>query len=208
MCQICEKDYSATRVYCCENVREISVLFSDIQVLNLKDNRKIETLPDTLCNMTDLYACKSGLLKLPKNMNRLTFLDISYTDIEEIPDNLSFLNYLHCGFCKKIKKIPEKLISLVNLYTQYNRKLTHIPKTLVNLTVIYCSHTNLNELPPSLINVRDLDISGTNILFIPDTYTRLKYLVNSKDQIITSDLSKRPKHEFKYPSDEVSEYFK
>lgn len=99
-------------------------------------------LPDNLVNDGGL-KCFTGSKKLPKGLKVKGCLDISITDITEIPDDCEFGSLYMCS--TRITKLRDNL-TLYDLWTD-NSFLKELPKNLVVFNRIKMSTKSINVLP-------------------------------------------------------------
>lgn len=136
---------------------------------------QIDTVPDTLVNLTYLKCDESHIKYIPDTLVNLIYLSFTHTSIENIPETLVNLECLYCNRTL-LKAIPNTLIKLRELDVNGCLNIDTIPDTLVNLTKLYCSYTNVKNISRSLTKLEDLHIIQTPVKKIPDTLTHLKIL--------------------------------
>jgi len=135
-------------------------------------------LPDNLVIDGNL-KCSGESVSLPKCLKVNGKLDISYTDIIEIPDD--------CDFCSlraahtEITKLRDNL-ELDSLQL-YNSKLTKLPKGLKVKGLLDISHTKITEIPDDC-EFSSLIIEKTKITKLRDNLV-LDYL-NANHSLLTS----------------------
>ena len=122
----------------------------------------ITKLRDNLV-LNDLRADNSSLIELPKNLKVKDDLDISYTDITEIPDDCE------CGSLymahTKITKLRDDL-ELQTFYAE-SSSLKWLPNGLKVKGNLNIKYTNITEFPDDC-ECGSLDMSYTNIKNLPD----------------------------------------
>ncbi|WVZ01688.1 hypothetical protein V8G54_022494 [Vigna mungo] len=120
-----------------------------------------------LIRVLSLCNCNS-LTEVPKsvgNLKHLRSLDLSFTEIEKLPDSISLLyklQILQLNYCRKLKELPSCLHQLDKLQI---------------LQLNYCK--NLKELPSCLYqldNLRRLDLKGTEVQNVVAHLGKLKNL--------------------------------
>ncbi len=146
-------------------------------------------------NLTQLncYGCKN-IKDIPKILINLEFIDISYTNIYQIPiefyklktiicnsssimnisDSFSNLEHLDC-YKTNVLYISKYFIKLKYLNCGSNLIL-ELPNTLINLEFLMCHNTQINILHKNFIKLKYLDCSNTFIKSIPSTYILLEQL--------------------------------
>jgi len=129
-------------------------------------------LPDNLVIDGNL-KCSGESVSLPKCLKVNGNLDISYTDIIEIPDD--------CDFCSlraahtEITKLRDNL-ELDSLQL-YNSKLTKLPKGLKVKGLLDISHTKITEIPDDC-EIGALYMSYTSITKLRDNLTLGGLIIN------------------------------
>jgi hypothetical protein len=126
-------------------------------------------LPDNLV-VDGSLMCYVDSTKLPKGLKVSALLDISETDITEIPDDCEFksLNVNHT----KVTKLRDNLE--LDSLKAYKSSLTVLPKGLKINGMLDISDTNITEIPDDC-EFGSLDISETKITKLRDNL-ELKYL--------------------------------
>ena len=107
---------------------------------------KLTKLRDNL-TLNYLNVRNSFLTELPKGLKVKGDLDISYTDIMEIPDDCEFGSLYMCS--TKITKLRDNLI-LSDLWTD-NSFLKELPKNLVVFNMLKMSNKSITALPSDCI---------------------------------------------------------
>ncbi|KAK9984839.1 hypothetical protein SO802_034364 [Lithocarpus litseifolius] len=169
-----------------------------LNILILRDCKKLVCLPNTICNLTslknlDLLGC-SKFDKLPEylgNIVCLMELDLSGTAIRELPSSVEFLiglEILDLKNCKNFVLLPSTICSLKSL--RYFSligcsKFDRLPKDLgniVSLESLFLSGTAIKELPSSvefLIGLKTLQLNDCkNFVLLPSTVCSLKSLMH------------------------------
>ena len=159
--------------------------FIDLKVLLLENpedpnNPEKRYLPRDWFNAFD---GKSSVLRIFK----LEFLHIkNISNIEELPETLSELNYL-----RKLNINNSKITELCNI-----PELTHlycsgtiiryIPETFVELRELYCSATKIRYIPQTLVELKKLECYNcTELELISDTLTKLEILECARSKSLT-----------------------
>lgn len=122
---------------------------------------------------------------IPNTFINLINLDVSLTDISEIPESLINLRFLKIDNCPNIKKLPKSLINLEILSCWYS-KISYIPEEFINLIELNIRNCkNIYSLSNKHVNLKKLDINNcVNIIEIPNTFTKLELLNISQTNII------------------------
>jgi len=103
---------------------------------------KITKLRDNL-ELKGLYVCNSSLQELPKGLKVEGLLDISHTNITEIPNDCEFGSlYMNDT---KIKKLRDNLV--LNSLSICNSSLTELPKNLIIYGFLNIKNTVIKSLP-------------------------------------------------------------
>ena len=103
---------------------------------------KITKLRDNLC-LDELGICETGLTTLPKGLKVKGELNISYSDITDIPDDCEFGSLFMND--TKIKKLRDNLV--LNNLSICNSSLTELPKNLIIYYSLDNENTNIKSLP-------------------------------------------------------------
>ena len=143
---------------------------------------KITKLRDNLC-LDELGICETGLTTLPKGLKVKGELNISYSDITDIPDDCEF----GCLAMEetKITKLRNNL-NLIYLDAR-GSALQQLPKGLKVKGMLNISETKITEIPHDC-EFGSLDISYTKITKLRDNLV-LNYL-----NICNSSLTELPKN--------------
>ena len=106
------------------------------------ENTEITKLRDNL-ELKSLNVCGSSLQELPNGLKVKWCLDVSRTDITEIPDNCEFgsLNISHT----KITKLRDNLV--INELQIINTPLEKLPNNLVVYGALFMDKTPFNTIP-------------------------------------------------------------
>ena len=132
-------------------------------------------------------------------INDTTYLDLSRSNLKEIPDgvfelvNLTLLN-LNCNELTDIPIEINKLVKLTGLWLN-NNKLTTIPyiSSLVKLNCLYLVHNKLTSIPQELCEMKELERLDLHDNYIHDEESikifeslkvRNKHMSNQKQQSI------------------------
>jgi hypothetical protein len=129
-----------------------------IEKLDISENNDLKELPDKLTGLIELNCCSSSCFeKLPNKMDKLKWLDVSFTNVKSIPYNLKCLSFLDINGSGRIDDLHE------NLY---------------NLERLYCSETNLRQLPNNFKKLKYLECDSCPNLKVP-IIDSLKHLDSS-----------------------------
>ena len=124
----------------------------------------ITSLPARISQLESLNCQKCTKLKnLPKQMNKLLFLNCSQTNIKQLPDVMNSLKYLNCDNTK-ITKLSSKMDNLEKLDC-CNTHITEISSILPKLEYLDCHEcTYLTHLPAGMVSLLELDCSECDSL--------------------------------------------
>uniref|UniRef100_A0A0E0BL22 Uncharacterized protein n=1 Tax=Oryza glumipatula TaxID=40148 RepID=A0A0E0BL22_9ORYZ len=131
---------------------------------NLKDEDLLQICKMFMLKYLSVRNTKvSKLAPQIKELRILRTLDISRTNISEIPSEVCDLNYLEMLDLRgtRIRHLPEKV------------------KQLTSLKRLDISHTKISDLPSGvcrLPNLQTLDLRGTLICQLPDQFVQIKWL--------------------------------
>jgi len=112
-------------------------VYENLRILDITQSQ-IKEVP-YMPNIYKLYCSNSCVEKLPDNLDKIIFIDVSNTHITHIP-------------------YYETLVSL----ECSNTNVSEIPP-LENLKYLHCSNTNICELPYVFTKIIILDINNTNL---------------------------------------------
>ncbi|AES69619.2 putative P-loop containing nucleoside triphosphate hydrolase, leucine-rich repeat domain, L [Medicago truncatula] len=173
----CLRTFLPIHVWRCNNYLSFKVVddlipsLKRLRVLSLSKYKNITKLPDTIGKLV-----------------QLRYLDLSFTEIESLPDatcNLYNLQTLILSSCEGLTKLPVHIGNLVQLqYLDLSfTEIESLPDATCNLynlkTLILSSCESLTELPlhiGNLVSLRHLDISETNISKLPMEMLKLTNL--------------------------------
>ena len=133
-------------------------------------------------NNGNLCLSYTDVTQLPDNLTIHGNLDLSYTNITKLPDNLTVNGNLYL-FCSLITKLPDNLTVNGNLYL-FCSLITKLPDNLTVYGSLYLSHTKMSQLPDNLTVNGNLDLSSTSITQLPNNLTVKNYL-NLANALIT-----------------------
>jgi hypothetical protein len=153
----------------------------------------------TFNNLIYLDCSNTNLIKLPKKLNNLKYLNISNTLIEDISYlELNNLNILYANHTI-LKKLNYNTIELIILDLSNNKIIKTIPKTLRNITILNISNTyNIKKISNKINKLEYLDCSNSNITKIPIVLNNLYYLNIINTSINYNYYTNKTKYIFKY----------
>ncbi len=88
-------------------------------------------------------------------------LDLSYSIIKKLPNDLYVTGYLSLYNCKQLTKLPDKLYVGYSLNSRYCQQLTELPDNLYVGTTLSIIKTNIEEIPNNLYVGSNLSIKNT-----------------------------------------------
>ncbi|KAF6138791.1 hypothetical protein GIB67_025953 [Kingdonia uniflora] len=133
----------------------------------------------------------TDMKELPKEIEKLIhlrYLQLSETDVEELPEvvtNLSNLQTFRLDSCWKLRRLPNGIGKLVNLRHLEVRgpRLLELPETISNLSNLQTLKLNgcrkLRRLPDeigSLVSLRQLEAGYSGLKELPEVVTNLSNL--------------------------------
>nr|DAJ28973.1 MAG TPA: SspH2 (Leucine-rich repeat protein) [Caudoviricetes sp.] len=151
--------------------------------LNLNGRKDITELPDNITVLGGLDLSGSGVKRLSKGLNVMWWLNISQTDIEELPEDTKFYGNLYVEgmnkpfsfpkvvdvksnfYCRAttVKRMPKKLY-VKNTCDLSKSTFDKLPLVTEVGYSLYLVNTSITELPESVKEVfGNLDISNTKI---------------------------------------------
>ncbi len=149
-----------------------------LQVLNLRSAKNIKMIPETI-----------------GELNRLKFLDLGYTKINEIPKSIGDLKNLEVLILNNnnLKEFPDSLNNLSNLrkLNLDENKLESLPdfSGLTSLKILYLDKNNISIFPESIFNLPNLErlsLSQNKLEVIPydiGIFKKLKLLYLSHNNL-------------------------
>lgn len=121
-----------------------------------------------------LYAQYSSLRYISFTFVNLIELNISNTEIIDLPITLVNLEYLNCNYTS-ITKIPYTYNKLTKLFIVYTN-INELSNNFSNLRILDCSFSSLTSISDKYINLERLNCKGSKLKIIPETLNNLKYL--------------------------------
>lgn len=110
---------------------------------------------------------KSLITSLPRGLKVYGLLDISNTNIEELPENLNIGDIELKG--SAIKSIPKRIgHKIVRVDISGCKNITSLPPWMENITNLFLAGTGIEYLPEDLREVNILSLSGSKIKKLPE----------------------------------------
>ena len=116
--------------------------------INLNERKDITELPDNITVLGGLDLSGSGVKRLSKGLTVMWWLNISQTDIEELPEDTKFYG---------------------NLYVEGMNKPFSFPKVVDVKSNFYCRATTVKRMPEELYTKISCDFSGSTF----DNYPKI-----------------------------------
>lgn len=165
-----------------------NILVLDCSGLGIEDLTGI----GTLTSLERFAAGNNGIAELPAELftlSNLTYLDLSFNLIEEIPvaiSDLSFLEELHLDANESISTVPDSICDLSNLLrlTLSGTSIATLPDNigdLTSLTDLSLLQDYIVELPDSicsLVNLEYLGLSENELVALPENIGQLTSLTD------------------------------
>jgi hypothetical protein len=126
--------------------------------------------PEEYTKVSKIYSC----VYIPSIFQNLSYLNISHTDLRELPAELISLKELHCSR-SNLQELPDSYSGLEVLDVSYTA-VKDIPESYRNLLILNLYSSKVKELSPEFQELRDLNIGMTHIKEVPTTYTLLRKL--------------------------------
>lgn len=141
-----------------------------------------------------------GNIVLPDNFTVNGVLDLAYSGIRALPNNLKVKSHLHLN-ATNITSLPEDIQVGGSLNLAY-AKITHLPDNLTIPKHLYMSFCrDLKELPKNLRIGGDLNMFGVNIKL-----KDIKYPIEIGGEVTISAYDNFTKEEFKKHNDDLKKY--
>lgn len=148
----------------------------------------IVKLPLKYLEFLIITKCRLDIWPSFENMPNLSYLEMSFSSLVEIPYNLRILQKLTVLRLSnnEISTLPPEIASLENLQVLdlSQNKLSYLPAeicSLRNLTYLNCSMNALTELPNNISNLFRLEVillSQNKFTCLPNSFSLLKRLQN------------------------------
>ena len=116
-------------------------------------------------------------------------LNLSYSNITKLPNDLYVVGWLNLGFCKQLTKLPDNLYVRTVIYLKGCTQLTKLPDNLYLGGNLYLEQTNIEEIPTNLYVGGDLYINNTP-LERKYTNKQIREIVTSTGGQIIGDIIK------------------
>ena len=137
----------------------------------------------------DLNLSYSDVTSLPDNLKVPGYLCLDFSKITSLPDGLTVGSHLHIEDTP-ITSLPDNLIVGDCLWL-IGKKITSLPDNLIVGRGLYLRYTSITSLPNNLTVGGDLNLSGTKITSLPDNLAVGGRIISYYGQIKNSDHYKR-----------------
>lgn len=175
-----------------DKINEMKALFKK---LNKTNKVFVKTGKVTLRGSLDLRY--TNITKLPDNLTVEGNLDIRHTDIIELPNNLTIRGSLDLRHTN-ITKLPDNL-TIGGSLDLNSANIAELPDNLTVGRSLDLGNTNITKLPDNLTVGGSLYLNNTNITELPDTLTVEGWLYGASDDIANiKQLLKGYNKELKY----------
>jgi len=167
--------------------------YSSLKELIIKGNKKIDSIPDELGQLTKLEklvlsGCSIVNSKALSNLKNLKYLDLSLSLNGVVPEEIGQLEKLESLYLwsNRLTNLPESLFNLKNLQTLdlSNNELTSQSSNINNLNNLQnldLENCGLKEIPEFVFkikNLQNLNLNNNVLPTLPDTIGNLKNLKN------------------------------
>ena len=89
------------------------------------------------------------------------YLELGYTNIKKLPNDLYVDDYLNLAYCNQLTELPDKLYVGRSLYLEGCKQLTKLPDNLYVGYHLFLNAVGITEIPNNLYVEGDFVISGT-----------------------------------------------
>ena len=135
--------------------------------LDLFRRKDIIELPDNLKVLGALDLCNSGVTKLPKGLEVNLNLEISRTEIEELPEDTKFGGNLYANKMKKPFSLP-KVVKVNGSFNCESTTIKHMPEELYVKGTCDLSGSRFDKLPNVIEVGYSLHLGNTPITELPE----------------------------------------
>ena len=156
--------------------------------LNL-ENKNIKELPDNLFVYLDLILTNSSITKLSRGLEVGSILNISGTEIEEIPEDTKFGDGLYVNDMKRPFSFP-KIVKNISFFECKNTNIKRMPEEIYVKYICDFSYSKFTKAPKIIEVGYELSFKGSYLTEFPNIKKEIYYHTFLKNSSIT----KLPKH--------------
>ena len=175
-----------------KDISKITEIKEDLILPGFDTDKNIKINPKLKVNNLIFYIAeyeKTNSYIFPK-INSVQKLDLNnFTLLKKIPEGINYSNLKELNISWTIiSELPDNMFNLEKLDCSYNKNISVIPKSSKKLKSININGTSIKELPELNTTLKDLEIGGSQIRKLPE---KLKILNNCN--ISNLEISELPK---------------